>query len=397
MADAVENMSGGRGPGDVPAETWHMWTIGVIVATILTLLLAALLHYWPDCEANECAERARKAADSLTATESASQNASGFDAGGVDAGVVITRTAAAQADGGTRQNEDRQAPIITAIEPPSGSVCGDSALSISGTSFGSQELRVFVGGAPARAVLSADETMITAFPPSRWESTVDVTVSVAGKSTTLSKAYSYVCPERTQDRLLLLVMLAGALGGALHSLRSLYFFVGNRALLTSWLGMYLALPFTGAAISTVFFLVFIAGFFAPQGSDTKSYFVIVGVAALVGMFCPQAVEKLKKISEAILTSAPPSADKVETSSSFAVRELSPKRGKLAGGERVQILGSGFESSTVVRFGASVATASFVSSTELSAEAPASSAGVVDVVVSQVDGRAFVLASAYEYV
>lgn len=58
-----------------------------------------------------------------------------------------------------------------------------------------------------------------------------------------------------ETRLLLLVMLAGALGSLMHSLRSLYWYTGNRMMVWSWVGFYLLLPFTGAMLSVIFYFV----------------------------------------------------------------------------------------------------------------------------------------------
>lgn len=44
-------------------------------------------------------------------------------------------------------------------------------------------------------------------------------------------------------RLLLIVMLAGALGSLVHSIRSFFWYIGNRELVWSWTGKYLMQPF----------------------------------------------------------------------------------------------------------------------------------------------------------
>ena len=66
-------------------------------------------------------------------------------------------------------------------------------------------------------------------------------------------------------RLLLIVILSGALGSLVHTLRSIYWYVGNKSLKWSWLSMYVLLPFCGAALALVFYFVVRGGFFVPQG------------------------------------------------------------------------------------------------------------------------------------
>ena len=105
-----------------------------------------------------------------------------------------------------------------------------------------------------------------------------------------------------EQRLLLLVLLAGALGSILHDLRSVYWYVGNRNLVKSWMVMFIVLPFAGATLALVFYLVVRGGFFSPQSSFKEtSPFGFAAFAALIGMFSPQAVLKLKEVAETLLT------------------------------------------------------------------------------------------------
>jgi hypothetical protein len=109
-------------------------------------------------------------------------------------------------------------------------------------------------------------------------------------------------PITAEQRLLLLVVLAGALGSLLHALRSMGWYIGQRELRWSWIAYYAAMPFTGAILGFVFYVVVRAGFFSqasPSGSE--NLFGFVAVAALVGLFSQQAVAKLKEIAETILT------------------------------------------------------------------------------------------------
>jgi hypothetical protein len=105
-----------------------------------------------------------------------------------------------------------------------------------------------------------------------------------------------------EQRLLLLVLLAGALGSILHDLRSVYWYVGNRKLVRSWMAMFIVLPFAGATLALIFYLVVRGGFFSPQSSFKEtSPFGFAAFAALIGMFSPQAVLKLKEVAETLLT------------------------------------------------------------------------------------------------
>ena len=110
-------------------------------------------------------------------------------------------------------------------------------------------------------------------------------------------------------RLLWIVILAGALGSLVHGLRSVYWYVGNRELVWSWLGKYVMQPFAGAALAVVFYFVVRGGFFSPQaGFEQTSPFGFAALAAMVGMFSEQAVLKLREVAETILTKPVPGKD-----------------------------------------------------------------------------------------
>lgn len=107
--------------------------------------------------------------------------------------------------------------------------------------------------------------------------------------------------EFTEADLLLVVILSGALGGMVHALRSLYWYIGNRDLVRSWLAMYVLLPFVGAVLGLVFYLVVRGGFFSPQAQpEQTSPYGFAALAALVGLFSEQAVLKLKLVAETLL-------------------------------------------------------------------------------------------------
>ena len=106
-----------------------------------------------------------------------------------------------------------------------------------------------------------------------------------------------------------IVAVAGALGGLIHSLRSLVTYVGHRRLLWSGVRYYLPLPVIGALGGTVFYIVFRAGLFSPSTSaDEASPFGFAAVVLLVGLFAQQALEKLRELASHLLMAVPPGDD-----------------------------------------------------------------------------------------
>ena len=110
-------------------------------------------------------------------------------------------------------------------------------------------------------------------------------------------------------RLLWIVILAGALGSLIHAMRSVYWYVGNRNLVKSWLAKYFVMPFTGSALSVMFYFVIRGGFFSPQSDFSQtSPFGFAALSAMVGLFSEQAVLKLKQVAETILAKPESGAD-----------------------------------------------------------------------------------------
>jgi hypothetical protein len=113
-------------------------------------------------------------------------------------------------------------------------------------------------------------------------------------------AWKFRVDEET--RLFLLVVCAGALGSLVHGLRSIYWYIGNRELILSWVPKYFIQPFGASVLAVVFYLVIRGGFFsADASSQHTSPFGFVALSAMVGMFSEQAVLKLKEIAETLLS------------------------------------------------------------------------------------------------
>ncbi|TDC66720.1 hypothetical protein E1200_16210 [Actinomadura sp. GC306] len=163
------------------------------------------------------------------------------------------------------------------------------------------------------------------------------TVELPGWSPTLSRETS----------MFVIVMAAGALGAVVHVLRSFYWYVGNRALRRSWLMMYLLLPFVGALLGLVVYLVLRGGLTSPTGgaSDINPY-GITAIAALVGLFSQETSEKLRSVFGTLLAQAPAGRDQVGAPRITAVE---PDGGPV--GTVVALRGTGLGSATAVRFGA----------------------------------------------
>ncbi|HKY27308.1 MAG TPA: IPT/TIG domain-containing protein [Pyrinomonadaceae bacterium] len=210
-----------------------------------------------------------------------------------------------------------------------------------------------------------------------------------------------------ETRLLLLVMLSGALGSLMHSLRSLYWYAGNRMLVWSWLGLYLLLPFTGAILAVIFYFVVRGGFFSPQASfENTSPFGFAALSALVGLFSPQATLKLKEVAETIFTkpgkgedSKPEKTEEDESKTpTLGDNPIEPNSGPVDGGTKVTIKGQGFVSGVAVKFGSQSAVVNSSSNTSIDVTTPSTTGpGAVDVEVTNPDGEKVTLPQGFTYV
>jgi len=270
---------------------------------------------------------------------------------------------------------------VTSVSPVSGDPACGTRVEISGEGFADKAVVKF-GDSPALDVKYLGPTAIQATAPAHGEGAVEISVKVDSRTGTLRGfTYKACAGQRT---ILLLVLLAGALGGTIHSVRSFFYYVGNRDFKWSWVPMYGFRPLTGAALACIFFICVNGGIISSQSPSNRLW--IVGLAALVGLFSPQGFEKLKKIFEAIFTTVPEGADKPKPASSgTAALAVNPTKGPI--GQPVQITGTGFVADhTTVLFGTMPATNVKVdSATTLQAVVPAPASPLtgtsVDVIVT----------------
>lgn len=111
---------------------------------------------------------------------------------------------------------------------------------------------------------------------------------------TICLARETLCFHVTFDgQLLMLVMLAGALGSCIHAATSFGDFVGNRQLAANWLWWYLLKPVTGTILATIVYLCVQGAFLAGAGdAEHVNVYGILALAGLVGACSKQATDKL---------------------------------------------------------------------------------------------------------
>jgi hypothetical protein len=109
--------------------------------------------------------------------------------------------------------------------------------------------------------------------------------------------------------LILLVIVASALGSYIHAATSFADYVGNRRLVLSWLWWYILRVFIGVALALVFYFAVRGGLLAADATNQAvNPFGIGALAGLVGLFSKQATDKLSEVFGTLFRTAPGEGD-----------------------------------------------------------------------------------------
>lgn len=113
----------------------------------------------------------------------------------------------------------------------------------------------------------------------------------------------------TGDQILAIIVgCFGAVGGALHSLRSLIWFVGHDTFRRRWFLYYLATPLIGGGLAIGVYILFRGGLVTANGTNPTNPYGVAGMGFLIGMFSQEAIEKLKEVAKALFAAPPVGRD-----------------------------------------------------------------------------------------
>lgn len=169
-------------------------------------------------------------------------------------------------------------------------------------------------------------------------------------------------------RLILLVMVVGALGSYIHSATSFADYVGNRRLSRSWVWYYILRTFVGMSVALLFYFVIRGGLLsAGAGSEAVSVFGIAAVSGLVGLFSRQATDKLREVFDTLFKTEDQRGDQL-TLPRPEIVSINPETVDAGSQERsLTVNGNGFVNESVVRLNGANRPTNFVSATQLTAE------------------------------
>jgi hypothetical protein len=298
------------------------------------------------------------------------------------------RKAAAQTNSGAQnQNASAAAPGGTNIN--SGAANANLAANTNAAAPANQNTNTAAAGSATNV-----NAAVTPKPESAANSAEPSTAVYGGERPPPFWLFGQKFQPTLEVRLLLLVLLAGAIGSYIHASSSFVDYLGNRTLISSWVWWYLLRPFIGMMLALLFYFVFRGGFITAgvnQGGEAAASFInpfgIAAMAGLVGMFSKVAADKL---NEVFLTLFAPKAgqgdakrgDKLIASIAPGVNAIAPNVGPAAGGTPVTITGTDFLDGTGVNFGGVAASrVDFGDATRLTATTPPHAPGIVDVEVT----------------
>ncbi len=89
-------------------------------------------------------------------------------------------------------------PSVTSVSPNSGTTLGGTAITVTGANFAAG-VQVTVGGAAATNIIVTSSTTLTATTSTRSAGTVEITVTLDGRSGSLPAAFTYVAPSQVTN------------------------------------------------------------------------------------------------------------------------------------------------------------------------------------------------------
>lgn len=175
-------------------------------------------------------------------------------------------------------------------------------------------------------------------------------------------------------RMLLTVIIAGAIGSLIHTLTSFGDYVGNRRLSASWMWWFVLRTPIGIALAIISYLILRGGLIVPTLQTPKdgdlqgatlllNPYGIAAFAALAGMFSRQATDKLREVFETVFTAqkAVPRGEPLKGKPGVNVEPKILTKGKP---EVLTVTGSGFHKTIKATIGGKPRDLQWVSDTEI---------------------------------
>jgi hypothetical protein len=202
--------------------------------------------------------------------------------------------------------------------------------------------------------------------------------SATGKSTGVVEVQitllGFPLTVTTETSLMLLVVVAGALGSYVHAATSFASYVGNGSFKFSWFWWYLLRVPIGVALALLLYFALRAGLVNATGSSVQvGPFGVAALGGLAGLFSKQAVDKLKEVFDTFFRVQAGYGDTArgDKLARPVIDRLDPNTVPVGRDAQVHVYGNGYDASSKVNVeSAGHAATSFVSPTQLDVNIPA---------------------------
>jgi hypothetical protein len=155
--------------------------------------------------------------------------------------------------------------------------------------------------------------------------------------------------------LLVLVIVAAAIGAYIHAATSFADFVGNKRFVASWTWWYLLRLFIGVSLALLLYFAVRGGFLSASSTSTDvNPYGIATLAGLAGLFSKQATDKLREVFETMFRVRQDGGD-AQRDDDLALPQphitaTDPSRGTAGEPLTLTVLGTGFNASTSLKVG-----------------------------------------------
>lgn len=126
-----------------------------------------------------------------------------------------------------------------------------------------------------------------------------------------TKACGWHADLAPEQRIIILVLLAGALGSFVHAATSFSNYVGMGRIEKSWIWWYVLRLFIGMSLALIFYLVFRGGLLTDTRIEDMNIYGVLTVSALAGLFTDRAALKLSEIFETLFKPQDKRKDKLD--------------------------------------------------------------------------------------
>ena len=301
---SLKSIAGENGPRDPKnlmfdayAANWQIISMAVASLLLITLLLGGIICRWDAANGNDYSSKIKDASAMVAEMKKVSLTAQEQIARAVKdtaSAAKVTTSVADSAKNAAVKPPAKPANAATGI--PAKSAAGSTPAKPSGPPSGTLPT--------GTSKQDSDKKEIARLIANEQEATRNA------EKASLAAVQAIQQGGATEQSVLIMVILLGALGGALHLLSSLVKFVGNREFKKSWILYYIAMPFTGAGLAPIIYMMLRVGIVSPSGINSTgsgvsnlNLMAIYAFAILSGLFSKTATDKMAEVFNTLFSTA----------------------------------------------------------------------------------------------